>query len=82
MNNIKLLRPDQPQEAEKPSFPVTNIQIMPQGLVINTMLAHGLNIGQMIDADTMDRICRDWRASRKQIESDLELIQRINQSKN
>lgn len=80
--NLKIIGKPEPEEAQPPTFPVTNVQVVPQGLIINTMLAPGLSIGQMIDEASMNAICQQWLQSRKQIKRDMELVQHIKRTKN
>lgn len=77
--NLKIIGKPEPQP---PTFPVTNVQVVPQGLIINTMLAPGLSIGQMIDEASMNAICQQWLQSRKQIKRDMEIVQHIKRTKN
>lgn len=85
-SKLKLIgKPEEPaQEPEqpKPTFPFTNVQVMPQGVVINTMLAPGMSLGQLLDEATMNAICQQWLQSRKQIQRDLGIIQHVKHTRN
>ena len=84
-NKLKLIgKPEEEphEEPAKPAFPAVNVQVVPQGVIITTMLAPGLTFGQMIDEASMNEICQQWLQSRKQIKRDLELVQHIKKTRN
>jgi len=62
---------------EEPTYPLTDIRIVEQGAVINIMLSPHISISQMLSADMMDDLCKQWRQSRKQNSNQLEIIRHI-----
>ncbi len=52
-------------QPQQPQFPQIGLNILPQGLVITIQLGPTTTIQQLIDASTMDQLCKMWRDSRK-----------------
>lgn len=78
MSDLHLAKPPaQPQ----PTFPQTNVQITPQGLAVATILAPGVIITTMLNEETMNEVCRQWIASRKQIKRDVDLMAEVMRNK-
>lgn len=50
----------QPQQ----QFPQIGLNILPQGLVITIQLGPTTTIQQLIDANAMDQVAREWKKSR------------------
>jgi hypothetical protein len=75
MPDLKLLTPGTPEE--QPSYPRTNIQVVPQGAIITVMFAPDLHLTKLLDEQTMNDICKLWMQSRKQLKNDMELAARV-----
>jgi hypothetical protein len=72
---------EQPEEQQQLTFPATNFNIQPNGLVITTMLAPDLHIVKFVDESAMNALCGKWTESRKQLKQELQLIQDIKNNK-
>jgi hypothetical protein len=80
-NKIKLLEAPQ-AEPQQPMFPRTSVNLVAEGMLINVALAPGLSLGQVIDANSMDRIAKDWITARtKAKQNELAVIRQVNKSK-
>ena len=73
---------EQPAEAQPQQFPIKNIQITPQGVLVQDVLSQNISINTLIPAEAMDRITHDWREFRKQQASELQTIAAVRRSRN
>ena len=87
-HKIKLLnapqaeREPEPVQPQQSIFPRTSVNLVAEGMLINVALAPGLSLGQVIDANSMDRIAKDWITARtKAKQNELAVIRQVNKSK-
>lgn len=62
-------------QPQQPTFPQVNLNIIPQGLVVNIQLGPTTSISQLIDSNTMDQVAKTWRDSRKNADALLRSVQ-------
>lgn len=62
-------------QPQQPTFPQVNLNIIPQGLVVNIQLGPTTSISQLIDSNTMDQVAKTWRDSRKNADALLRAVQ-------
>lgn len=62
-------------QPQQPTFPQVNLNIIPQGLVVNIQLGPTTSISQLIDSNTMDQVAKAWRDSRKNADDLLRAVQ-------
>jgi len=65
----------------QPQFPMTNINITPDGMVVSTLLGPGLAINQAINEETMNAICKQWLETRKELKKQQELVRDVIRTK-
>ena len=63
------------QPQQQPTYPQIGLNVLPQGLSINIQLGPTTVISQLIDASTMDQLCKMWRDSRKNADDLLRAVQ-------
>ncbi len=73
---------EQPAEAQPQQFPIKNIQITPQGVLVQDVLSQNFSINTLIPAEAMDKIAHDWREFRKAQASELQTIQHVMKTRN
>ena len=66
-------------QPQQPTFPQIGLNILPQGLVITIQLGPTTTIQQLIDANAMDQVAKQWRESRKNAD---DLLRAVQHSKN
>lgn len=66
-------------QPQQPAFPQIGLNILPQGLVITIQLGPTTTIQQLIDANAMDQVAKQWRESRKNAD---DLLRAVQHSKN
>ena len=66
---------------EAPQFPMTNLQIVEQGVIVSLVFAPNITMNCLIDPDTMQNLCRKWLDFRKNQADQLRVIREINKSK-
>ncbi len=66
---------------QQPQFPVTNISVSPQGLVVQIVLAPGVVLQTTLNEETMNQICKLWLETRKQIADQLKVIEHVRSTK-
>jgi len=82
MADLKIIgQPEAEAPAPQPTFPSTNLQVTPDGLLITIMLAPGLIIQQGVGEAAMNAVCKQWLQSRKDVKQQLEMIQHVKKSK-
>jgi hypothetical protein len=64
---------------QQPTFPQVGLNIMPQGLMVTIQLGPTTSINQIIDANVMDQVAKEWRESRKNVDA---IFRAVQQSKN
>ncbi len=69
-------------QPQPPQFPQTNIQVTPQGMIIQVILGPSTSINQQIGEADMNEICKMWLETRKQLKREQETIQAVMRSKN
>lgn len=67
---------------EKPTFPMTNVSISPDGVLITIALGPGISITHGLNEEMMNELTRKWLETRQEIKQQLHLIKRIQDSKN
>ena len=71
-----------PQEAPThPQFPMTNLQIVEQGVIVSLVFAPNITMNCLIDPDTMHNLCRQFLEFRKNQVDQLRVIREVNKSK-
>lgn len=66
----------------QPSYPITNYNLTPQGLIITVQLDNCTAISHMILNEPLNEIRKLLKEREKQQQNQLALIRHINQSKN
>jgi hypothetical protein len=69
-------------EQQQPQFPLTNINITPQGMLVSIMLTPTLSFNQLLDENVMNEVVKKWMETRREVKRDLALIHDINRTKN
>jgi hypothetical protein len=69
-------------EQQPPSFPQLGFQVMPDGAVFVIQLGNGVSINQVVNAETMQQICKAWLESRKALMQQQQLVADVLRSKN
>lgn len=72
---------EQSTPTPQPQFPMCNLNVTPQGLIIQIALAPGLTLTQAIDAATMTQLAEGWIRSQLEIMKQQQLIEHIKQTK-
>ena len=65
----------------QPQFPMTNLQITPDGMLISIMFGPGLVLNQVINEETMNAICKKWLETRKELKKQQQLVQDVLRTK-
>ena len=65
----------------QPSFPLTNLNITEQGMLITILLAPGLSINQMIGEETMNQIAGRWLETRREMKKNMDIIRHVKESR-
>lgn len=66
---------------EQPQFPITNLQIVQQGLLVTMVLAQNISINCLIGEEAMNEVCKKWVENRKQVADQLRVIREVNRTK-
>lgn len=66
---------------EPPAFPTIGFQIAPDSATFVFALGNGLSIQQVVNAETMQQICKVWLESRKQLMQQQQLVADVMRSK-
>ncbi len=72
---------DAVQPQPQPTYPATNFNITPDGMVISTTLAPGLTITQGVGAQLMHEICKKWREVERANASTAQLVADVMRTK-
>lgn len=67
---------------EKPTFPMTNVNLTPEGVLFTIALGPGLSINYAVGEQMMNELCQKWLETRQEIKQQLHLIRKIQDSKN
>ena len=70
------------QPVEEPHFPITNVQVSPQGVIVTTVLGPGLSITQGLGEAVMNDVVKKWLDTRRELKKQQALIQDVMRSKN
>lgn len=71
-----------PPVQEEPHFPITNINVTPQGVVVTVILGPGLSITQALGEQVMNDIVKKWLETRRELKKQQALISDVIRSKN
>lgn len=71
-----------PPVQEEPRFPITNINVTPQGVVVTVILGPGLSITQALGEQVMNDIVKKWLETRRELKKQQALISDVIRSKN
>jgi len=64
-----------------PQFPITNLQIVEQGVLVSMVLAQNISINCLIGTEAMHNLCKQWLEYRKAQQDQLRVIREVNKSK-
>ena len=64
----------------QPQFPMTTLQITPNGMQITTMLTPDTAIVKMINEETMNDVCKRWLETRRELKQQ-QLVQDVIRTK-
>jgi hypothetical protein len=65
----------------QPPFPHTQVQVLPQGIVISTVFGPGIVFSTTLDENTANNIMKLWVQTRKDIADQMRVIEHVRQSK-
>ncbi len=77
-NGLPMLEQVQPQ----PTFPQVRVNVGPQGMQLDVILAPGIQLTTMIGEEQMNQISKMWIQTRKDIADQMRVIEQVRQSKN
>jgi len=70
-----------PAAPEQPSFPLTNFQVMREGVLMSVQLSPTIAINAVIPEQTMNQIVVTWLETRKKIKEELALVAEVQRTK-
>jgi hypothetical protein len=70
------------EEQQQPTYPITNYNVMTQGLMINIQISPTTAISHLVANEALGEIRRLLKERDKQQESQLALIRHVNATKN
>ncbi len=70
------------QAPAQPTFPQVQVQVSPQGMQLNVILAPGIQLSTLIGEEQMNQISKVWIQTRKDIQDQMRVIEHVRQSKN
>jgi len=71
----------QPVQQQQPQFPMTNVSVSPQGLIVQIVLAPGVMLQTVLNEETMNQVTKLWLETRKQIQDQLKMIEHVRSTK-
>ena len=60
----------------QPAFPQTRIQITPEGMLVQVILAPGLFFTVVIGEEQMNQACKLWVQTRKDVADQMRMVER------
>lgn len=70
-----------PEPAAPPQFPQVGINIQPNGMLIQILIAPGFAFTQLIDEKTMNDVAGKWLETRREIKKEQQLVADVMRSK-